>query len=126
MVQTPPSGDLLPAIRSWGFLLSRRRLQAQVTSTQAELMENEQKTHLHVLRREALRVGSKQEESCLQAEEAGAGTFKAQAVALAGASVSLGVGFGLEGEPVMTGQMGVLASHRTPDTPAKSLIALFG
>lgn len=39
--------------------------------------------------------------------------------------MSLGGGFGLEGEPVMTDQLGVLASHRTPDIPAKSLIALF-
>jgi len=89
-------------------------------------MENEQKTRLHILRLEALHVWSKQEESCLQAEETRTGTLKARAVALAGASMSLGVGFGLEGEPVMTDQMGVLASHRTPDTPAKYLIALLG
>lgn len=40
--------------------------------------------------------------------------------------MSLRVDFGLEGEPVMTDQTGVLASHGMPDTPAKSLIALFG
>lgn len=51
---------------------------------------------------------------------------KAQTVVLAGASASLGAGCVLEGQPVVTDQVGVLTSHRTPHPPAKPLTALFG
>lgn len=101
---------------------SRRSLQAQVTSTQAELMENELKSPPHAL----VRGSSHQEQT---GGDLSAGTGLAgprHRLVLAGASVSLGAGSVLEGQPAMTDQLGVLTSHRTPHPPAKPLIALFG
>lgn len=87
--------------------------------------KSELKCYLHVLWQKAPQVRSKQEETCLWAEDARAGRSKAQTVVLAGASMFLGAGSVLERQTAMTGQVGVLTGHRTPHPPAKPLRALF-
>lgn len=102
---------------------SRRSLQAQVASTQPKLMGSEIKCHLHVLW--FLRSGANRRRPVCRQRMPEVGVQGTNCCPLP-ASVSLGAGSVLEGQPAMTGQVGVLTSHRTPHPPAEPLTALFG